>query len=126
MLPNTGLPLEDIKAIFAEEIEALAGKLLDAYQDESRLFLRAVLPEVREVGPQDGVQAGVALKAVAPDVLVSPYVFRQICTNGAILAHVLDTEPVQQSEGLTSYEVETAIRFAIQRACTPDIFTGAV
>jgi len=126
MLPNTGLHIEDIKAVFIEEIEDVAGKLLDTFQDESRLFLRAVLPEVREVGPEDGVQAGIALKAIAPDIIVSPYVFRRICSNGAILAHVLDTQPVQQSEGLTTVEIEIALRAAIQRACTPDIFSDAV
>src|SRR5258708_14697026 len=116
MLLDTGLPIEDIKSIFTEEIEAVAGKLLDSFQDDSRLILRSVLPEIREVGPQDGVQAGVALKAVMPDIVVYPYVFRRICTNGAILAHVLDSEPVQQSDGLTAFEVENSLRTAIRRA----------
>ena len=46
------------------------------------------LPEVR---PQDRLQGGVALRVVEADILVHPYVFRQVCRNGAIVAQALET-----------------------------------
>jgi hypothetical protein len=126
MYQNTGLPLDSIKAIFTEEVESLAGRVSNAFQDESRLFLRAILPDLREVAAQDQVQAGVALRAMDADVVVCPYVFRLVCTNGAIVAHAVDIQPIQQSAGQTDIEIETSLRTTIMHCCAPEIFTGAV
>ena len=125
MSQSTKLTLEDIHAVFADEIERLGGQVADFFQDGSWLILRAILPEIREVGPHDRIQAGVALKASAPEIVVSPYIFRVICTNGAILAHILGHQPVSQSDWLTTVGFETSLRTVIQRCCAADIFAGA-
>ncbi len=86
-----GLTTGELATIFADEIAAHAGTVTDKFDDGARLFLRAVLPAEQEVKSRDRVQAGVALRATADDVWVHPYVFRQICSNGAIIAHAIET-----------------------------------
>lgn len=126
MVQDIGLSIEGIKAVFTQEIKGIGGIVSDTFQDKSRLFLRALLPKIGEVGPQDRVQAGVALKVIASDIVVCPYVFRLVCANGAILAHFLDTQQVARSDGLSVFESETSLRAAILRSSAADIFTEAV
>ena len=48
--------------------------------------------------PGDRVQGGVALRATEDDVWVHPYVFRQVCTNGAIIARATQTLHIEPSD----------------------------
>ena len=75
-----------IAAFFRQEIASREGTIHDIFDDGSRLYCRAVLPRVAEVRANDNVQAGVALYAKESLVRVRPYVLRQVCTNGAIMA----------------------------------------
>ena len=62
--------------------------MTDTFDDGERLFVRSVVPQRRgRSGPTTGLQGGVALRASGGDVWVHPYVFRLVCTNGAIMAH---------------------------------------
>lgn len=117
------LATTDIQAIFAEEIAALGGTVSDTFDDGGRLFTRAVLPGVREVRPKDRVQGGVALRTVGEDVCVHPYLFRQICTNGAIRAHAIQTRQITGLDLLPANEADAAIREAIRACGTGDAFT---
>jgi hypothetical protein len=119
------LSLATIKTLFIEEIELLGGTVSDTFEDESRLFIRSILPKMREVGPEDQVKAGVALRASGPDISVSPYIFRVICSNGAIMAHVLDTQHIVQPEMMIVSEIETALRSTIQMCGSEDLFVAA-
>ena len=93
--PHEYLPTtRAVRAAFEGEIAALGGVVRDAYDDGARLFLRAVLPPTDEVRPGDAVQGGVAVRAAGPEILVHPYTFRQVCTNGAIHAQALETRQV--------------------------------
>src|SRR6266404_2686631 len=90
--------------LFSEEVGMAGGFVSDTFRDAARLFLRSVLPGVREVRPGDNLQAGVALRATAGEVWVHPYVFRQICRNGAIIAHALQTRHIDSADCATSDE----------------------
>jgi hypothetical protein len=114
-----------IKALFAEEITAAGGTISDTFDDGTRLFTRSILPQVREVRAADPVQGGVALRAGAGDVWVHPYVFRQVCRNGAIMAHALHSHHLAGQEFATAEEAADAVRHAVQVCCTPDAFTAA-
>jgi hypothetical protein len=108
------------------EIAAQGGTVTDTFDDGARLFQRAVLPEEREVQHRDRVKGGVALRATEDDVWVHPYVFRQICSNGAIIARATQTRHIERSEFVSYDAAETelagAVREAIQDCCSPEAF----
>src|SRR5262249_45612743 len=87
-----------LQELFSREIGAAGGTVSDTYNAGRRLFLRAILPQVREVRSRDEVQGGVALRATGCQIQIHPYLFRQICRNGAIMAQSLQTRLVQRIE----------------------------
>jgi hypothetical protein len=121
------LPTRDIGEIFADEVTRLGGRVSDAFDDGARLFARAILPDVQEVQPADRVNAGVALMALGDQIRVHPYIFRQVCTNGAIMAEAVETRrvvmPTWPSEVASTTE---ELRQAIRACAAPAAFaTGA-
>jgi hypothetical protein len=125
MFPNALLPIESIMTVFTDEIEATGGKVLDTYQDQARLFVRSVLPRTCDVAQHDQVQAGVALRAADEEISIYPYIFRLVCTNGAILAHVLDTKQITHACGMPLPEIESAVRATVQLCYSEDLFVAA-
>src|SRR5262245_22651859 len=99
-----GLTTDEIQAIFQEEISAASGTVTRSFNDGARLFLRSLLPRVREVRRSDEVQAGVALRATEQEICVHPYIFRLICANGAIMAQATQTERITDLDRLTREE----------------------
>jgi hypothetical protein len=85
-----------IRQLFEFELHRVGGSMTSACDDGSRLFLRGVLPQRINIRRGDGIQAGVALRAVDDLVLVHPYTLRQVCTNGAIMVHAVATRGVQR------------------------------
>jgi hypothetical protein len=120
------LTTAEIKSLFAEEINAVGGRVSDIFDDGDRLFVRSVLPALREVRTADQLQGGVALRASETDVWVHPYVFRLVCRNGAIMAHAIQTRHVEVHEFATPQECIEAVREAIQACCDEEAFTGSV
>jgi hypothetical protein len=123
-----GLSTGEIAGIFAEEIAAQGGTVSDTFDDGARLFQRAVLPAEQEVKSGDRVHAGVALRATEDDVWVHPYVFRQVCSNGAIIAHATQTRHIERpalDSDDPDAELAAAVREAIQDCCSPEAFENA-
>jgi hypothetical protein len=108
----------EIGEVFAEEIAEIGGKVTDRYDDGSRLLARSVLPGRRMVGRDDAVQGGVAIRATDEDIQVHPYVFRQVCRNGAIMATAIQTWQVARVDdsGIVDRAPLGELREAI-RAC---------
>jgi hypothetical protein len=121
---------QEIRETFAEELGHLGGEVRDVFDDGTRLFLRGVLPVVADVRPGDAIHGGVALRTAGPDILVHPYTFRQVCTNGAIRAHALQTRRVGRVEVAPSEwparEVIADLREAVQACGAPDAFGEGV
>ena len=116
-----------IRDAFDEEIAALGGAVRDAWDDGARLFLRGVLPAEADVRPGDAVQGGVAVRVVGGEILVHPYTFRQVCTNGAIRAFALETRRVARGEG--GYEGAAALAAfaeAVRACAAPSAFARGV
>jgi len=80
------LCIDDIERIIREEAAAQGGYVHELLCDEERLYARTINTPISEVAPGDAVQAGVAVRVDGPEVWVRPYIFRQICSNGAISA----------------------------------------
>jgi hypothetical protein len=88
--------VEELKEAFVEEVTELDGSLKDTYDDGQRLFMRAIIPISRQVRPRDSMQGGVALRVDERDIAVHPYVFREVCRNGAIMAETIGTLEIQR------------------------------
>lgn len=126
MLPSSSLTTAEILAMFTEEITARQGRVTDTFDDGRLLFVRSVVPVTDEVRTDDRVQGGVALKACEGEVGVYPYVFRQVCRNGAIVAETVASRFI---EDLDLQEPETAldaIREGVAACCEPEVFLNNV
>ena len=114
-----------VKALFAEEIGALNGTVSDTFDDGERLFVRSILPGVEEVRSTDRVQGGVALRMSGGEARVHPYVFRQVCSNGAIMAQAIETRHVADFDVRGPEQVLPELREAIQACASREAFTVA-
>jgi hypothetical protein len=127
MPSNTSLTTAQVLAVFIEEITARGGKVTRMYGDEQRLFARSVLPLVEEVRPGDRIRAGVALRATKQDVALHPYLFRLICSNGAIVSKALESRTLENVFQLSADEATRVIREGIEAASlTKEVFANTI
>src|SRR5262245_1461041 len=115
-----------IERIFTEEIEAAGGTVSDVVHTRDVSFMRSLLPFGAEVQPRDQVKPGVALRSTQHDVWIHPYVFRKVCSNGAVMAWAIESHQVTEVDLRPSYEVELQIAHAIRACCAKEAFEGAV
>ncbi len=94
-----------------------------------RLFLRAVLPLSKEVRPGDIIEGGIAIKVVGRTIRVCPYLFRQVCRNGAIMPHAGKARDIERVDFAASSEaieaVEEQLREAVRSCAAPEVFAEA-
>ena len=124
-MPDT----KQIKAVFEEQITSLNGSVTDAFDDGSVLYLRSVLPQAEEVRRGDKLRAGVALRTGAEEVLVHPYTFRIVCSNGAIVAQALQTRRIPIADDAPEWETGQTyeqIREAVCACAEPEVFSGHI
>ncbi|HEV3080475.1 MAG TPA: hypothetical protein VGY66_11875 [Gemmataceae bacterium] len=119
-----------IRKHFTRAIADLGGAVSDSYDDGRLLFLRSVLPLVEEVRPRDRLQGGVALRVVEAEILVVPYVFRQVCRNGAIMAQALETRGIERVESSLGSQAEeevlAEVSAAVQTCGSQEAFANAL
>ena len=125
MSANLQPSIDRIREIVAEEIADAGGTVSDCFHDGRRLYLRAVLPEARDVRPQDAVHGGVAVMTTGDNLRVCPYIFRQVCRNGAILAQVIYVREVRRLPQ-RSEDIEWELREAVQGCTSPEVLSSAV
>ena len=116
MMRSDWLAPSEMLAVFTVETQAAGGRVFDPFQDKQRLFVRSILPSTREVGPGDKIQGGVALKGDELGISVHPYTFRQVCTNGAIIAQAVQSVRIDREEVEFADPAE-AVREAVQACC---------
>lgn len=114
-----------IQGLFAEEITSRAGTVSDVFAQGSRLMLRSILPRIKDVGPKDKVQGGVALRANQRELWVHPYVFRQVCSNGAVWAQAMQSQYITDLDVRSPDEVAPELREAIRCCAAGEAFTQA-
>jgi hypothetical protein len=124
---------QDLLDAFSEEIATAGGTVSGALDDGQRLIARAVLPVSSEIRVGDQVNAGVAIRAMANEIVVHPYTLRQVCTNGAIVVQALESQRFERVHAETtwslSYEasmVLTQVRDAVRSCATPEAFATIV
>jgi hypothetical protein len=118
---------QDIQSVVEEEITSAGGEVLDCLADSRRLFLRSVLPFADEVRPRDRVQGGVAVMAGNLDICVHPYTYREVCRNGAIMAHTIETHRIKRVESDAPAEVVeevlSEVREVVRQCSAPEVFS---
>jgi hypothetical protein len=126
MLSKEGLTTARVLAVFAEEVGAHRGEVTQTFDDGKRMFSRAVLPPIAEVGPGDKVRGGVAIKATGDGIWLYPYTFRRICSNGAIAARTLEERPIADPHLQQPELVLEAVRSTVEACSKAEVFTRAV
>jgi hypothetical protein len=128
LLPTT----QQIREAFCKEVTAAGGTVSDTFEDRDCLLMRSILPLAEEVRPRDLVQGGAALRVSGAQIMVHPYVFRQVCRNGAIMAQTLGTEHLERIEGEewmasteAGAEVLSAVCAAVSASLRADLFAAA-
>lgn len=120
------LTTTEILDLFTEEVNSRSGSVSSTFNDGRRLFARSTLPQVAEIRPGDSVQGGVAVKATSREICLYPYLFRQVCSNGAIMAQKLESRRIDLAEVSTPQEGEELIREALAACCQPEVFAQNV
>jgi hypothetical protein len=120
----------EVREAFEQEVLSLGGSVSGVVADGDLLFARAVLPEAAEVRPGDRVHSGVALRTHDTEILVHPYTYRLVCTNGAIAAHTTASRVVERVElaapTVTINAVLDALRTAVRECAEAGALGGAV
>lgn len=123
-------PTQEISALFIDEVYAMGCVEPEVYDDGVRVFARAVHRRPVEIRLRDVVLGGVALRVMGDSVDVHPFVFRQVCTNGASMAEALQSQRVRRVDVAAPSELITAalddVRAAIQACGDPAAFADAV
>jgi hypothetical protein len=86
----------EILETFEQEVRELGGTVRDVYAEGDLLYARAVLPSQMDVRPGDRVHGGIAVRTHDTEILVHPYTYRVVCTNGAILASPMASRVVER------------------------------
>ena len=124
-MPHHGrLTTAEIRDVFADEITTMGGIVTENFHEGERLFARSLLPRVREVLPDDRVQDGIALRATGGEILIHPYVFRQVCSNGAI-SEVWGVGQVGRIDLVDQDQAAARIREAVRACCTEESFLAS-
>jgi hypothetical protein len=116
----------EIRALFASELARSGGSVSDTFDDGQRLFVRSILPRSGDVYVGETMHSGVALRSDSHTLHVHPYVFRQLCRNGAIIAHALQSREIEAEEHTTKEELAAAIREAVSACCEKEAFSTAM
>jgi hypothetical protein len=113
MVNLTELSTQSVLAVFAEEVQGLGGQVKDVFDDGTRLLARSVLPAMREVGPHDPIQGGVAVRCTSCDLSVHPYTLRKVCKNGAVMARAHQSWRIEYFEVRMPESVLAEVRQAV-------------
>jgi hypothetical protein len=114
---------QEILDVLSGEVARSGGIVSHSFDDGVRLYARAVLPATHEVAPGDRLQGGVALRADDEEIRVHPYVFRQVCSNGAIFAQVVGTRQIRRDE--CDFVVLPQVCDAVRACCCDEAFAVA-
>lgn len=120
------LTTEKILDIFSDEVQTRRGRVTEAFRDGGRLFVRSLLPHIADVRPNDGMQGGLALRAIEEELWLHPYLFRQVCRNGAITAHTIESLHVECLDVYSAKEGTVMLREAIAVCSEEQVFTKSI
>jgi hypothetical protein len=115
-----------ILEVFKEEVKNRQGRVTDKFQDRRRLFVRSLLPHVADARSRDRMQGGLALRATDDELWLHPYLFRQVCRNGAVVAHAIESLHVEYLGVYSVEEGTTMLREAIAKCAQRRVFARSM
>lgn len=116
---RTEFRLDQFWSAFAFELAEAEGEIGRSTTHRETLYAYGVLPHSAEAGLSDVHTAGVAMRASATRIWIYPYIVRQECVNGAIMAQVLDPGVIKVEPGATREFTSPAIGQAV-RLCSAE------
>lgn len=111
-LPSAG----DVGAIFADEVAALGGTVVDVVEQCGWLFGRALIGDSEDVTPGDTIYGGVGIHVHGPEVRVHGYTHRKVCSNGAMGVVPGEVFRVERAPAGTPVELVTSVHASIRAA----------
>jgi hypothetical protein len=120
------LTIGRILEVFTDEVKSRKGRVTDKFQDRRRLFVRSLLPHVADARPKDRMQGGLALRATDDELWLHPYLFRQVCRNGAVVAQAIESLHVEYLGVYSLQEGTTMLREAIAKCAERRVFTRSM
>lgn len=124
-MSTPGITTKEIEELFRDQIKRQGGTVSDLFDDGQHLFGRSVLSQHGEVKPGDQLNGGVAVKANSELCQIIPYVFRQVCCNGVIMASSLQAHHVVLRDELAT-EVLPRISDAIAACCQESAVSSSI
>ena len=65
---------------------------------------------------------------VGPEIRVHPFTYREVCRNGAIMAHIIDTRRIERVEfdapSFAISEVLSEVREVVRECAAPEVFSA--
>ena len=120
----------EILEAFEQEVRDLGGTVRDVYAEGDLLYARAVMRDAIEVRPGDPIHGGVAVRTHDTEILVHPYTYRVVCTNGAITAFAVGSRVVERVEVAAPTSVVEAVlrdlRDAVRASAEPSALRASV
>jgi len=123
---ETTLTTARITFEYLEAIREHGGRVVDCFDDGRKLYLRAILQLEDKVKPRDRMYGGVALRMVAPEITVAPYLLREVCTNGAVAAHSVAAWRVRYSDNPSEEVMFEELRRRLRAASEPSVFEAEI
>lgn len=125
----------ELQALFLEATRACGEATIDVLDNGQHLFARAVYERSGQVRPGDKVRSGVAMRTLGDDVVVHPFVLREICINGAVRAHAMSTRCIARqridatTQSVHSYSLDVLrdeLTAAVQGCASPASFDEGI
>lgn len=120
------LDLDQIWSAFALKLTELGGELGRSTAHSGRLYAYGVLPQFLEVAGEELHEGGVALRASADEIWIHPYIVRQARVNGAIVAQLLQANPILPSEDAASDSFKRQIAEAVGLCSSEATFRAGI
>ncbi len=113
-------------AAFKDAIAPLGGTIKNQNDTPQRAYCRAVLPVTEEVRPKDLLKPGIAIRASGLAIHITPYVFREICGNGAIWAHSSAAISLTVTEDTTDLAIEDFVDASTKLAASEETIAACL
>ncbi|MEP7381854.1 MAG: hypothetical protein ABI910_09225 [Gemmatimonadota bacterium] len=126
---------EELQVLFTEALRESGDVTIDCVAESRALWMRGVLPQAQQVRPGDNLRGGVAMRTLGDEVLIHPYVMRQVCTNGAVLSHARSTRIVSRqrfdpavvsAHSFSLASVSADVTAAVRNCASPEAFSDGV
>ena len=121
-MSDSAITIPELRTTFIAAIEAAGGALHDQFEDAERLLIRATLPWMADVRPDDPIQGGVAMRTTLHEAVVLPYIVRKVCVNGAIAPQAVETQRVARLHELPAAVARERVREAVELSARRDFF----